>query len=148
MAPKNKAEAGPSKTLGRKKKIFSESLGLDHLVQLSNQIAGDHADKLQQRVEKAKDKQAWEKERNRQRNGDKSRADTRLDVHKSGPSPLSKSSHRASLVAKQREKSKMRKEARKAAKKEVTPAKDAEMTRRSRIAAAEERTGRKRVSFA
>jgi len=53
----------------RKPKVFSESLGIDHLVQLSNDIAAKHENTLQERVDKAKDKQSWIKEKNRRKNG-------------------------------------------------------------------------------
>lgn len=53
----------------RKPKVFSESLGIDHLVQLSNDIAAKHENAMQTRVDKAKEKQSWLKEKNRRKNG-------------------------------------------------------------------------------
>lgn len=61
-----KSKPEPSK---RKPKVFSESLGIDHLVQLSNDIAAKHENALQERVDRAKDKQSWIKEKNRRKNG-------------------------------------------------------------------------------
>jgi len=62
---KANAKPRPSKSggEGKKKKVFPESLGKDHLVALSNTIADSYSSKLQERVDKAKDKAKWEKEK-------------------------------------------------------------------------------------
>ncbi|PWN35261.1 uncharacterized protein FA14DRAFT_154683 [Meira miltonrushii] len=112
----------------RKPKVFAENLGIDHLVQLSNDIAAKHENALQERVDRAKDKQSWIKEKNRRKNGmnakqdnaaakektDKQHSDT---TERPSSKPLTKSNIRAGLVAAQREKTRMRKEARKVAQK-------------------------------
>lgn len=48
---------------GKRKKVFAESLGTAHLVELSNSIANSHSNTLKERVDKAKSKAAWQKEK-------------------------------------------------------------------------------------
>jgi hypothetical protein len=61
----NPTRPRPSKSggEGKKKKIFSESLGKEHMIELSNAIADSYSSKLQERVDKAKGKAKWEKDK-------------------------------------------------------------------------------------
>jgi hypothetical protein len=51
---------------GKKKKVFAEDMGKAHLIELSNTIAESHSSKLKERIDKAKDKARWVKERRAQ----------------------------------------------------------------------------------
>lgn len=61
-ADKRKAEVHKNGS-GKKKKIFSESLGKEHLLSLSKSIAEKQASRLQDRVNRAKEKSSWEKQK-------------------------------------------------------------------------------------
>lgn len=52
----------------KRRKVFAESLGMDHLLKLSSEIAQVQSTKLQGRVDRVRDKQAWQKEKNQKRN--------------------------------------------------------------------------------
>jgi hypothetical protein len=125
-SPARKASASSKKTKsggeGKKRKVFPESLGKEHLINLSNSIADSQSLKLQERVEKAKEKAQWEKDKRVEKMRNKAglkepykRDSGYTNELKGKKQPMSKSSIRASLVAKQREKAKHRKEVRKAA---------------------------------
>ncbi|UZJ51833.1 hypothetical protein CBS101457_001153 [Exobasidium rhododendri] len=138
---------------GKKKKIFSETLGKDHMIELSNSIADSYTSKLQERVDKAKGKAKWEKEKRVEKmkskagvkdSGNDVVTAPKKDEMKGKKQPLSKSSIRASLLAKQREKAKQRKDARKAALKVKLQASTTTAKGESEV---EAKPRRKQVSF-
>lgn len=65
QASKAVGKDGPAKKTGngKQKKVFAESFGTAHLVELSNSIANSHSTMLKERVDKAKSKAAWQKEK-------------------------------------------------------------------------------------
>ncbi|KDN52926.1 hypothetical protein K437DRAFT_253559 [Tilletiaria anomala UBC 951] len=102
-----KGKAGPRvpsarKGSGKKRKTFSEDLGLDHLKALTAQIAGEKDERHQKRLERAKQQQEQSASKLKHQDGSASRGKgvKRLDEVK------------ARLKAKVREKAKRRKEAR------------------------------------
>lgn len=63
----SKAERKPkSGGEGKKRKVFAESLGTSHLIELSNSIAESQSLKLKKRLDKAKSKAKWVKEKKAQ----------------------------------------------------------------------------------
>lgn len=51
---------------GKRKKVFAEEMGTAHLIELSNTIAESHSSKLKERIDKAKDKARWIKDKRAQ----------------------------------------------------------------------------------